>query len=75
MFTVLPLAFLRQARNVKGEMGSGNISKRADHFHQHKAVIAHALRQHAGIPYEVEQKVCTDCRTVLDERTVRRAAA
>jgi len=44
-------------------------------LHEHHPVIAHALRQHAGIPYEVEQKVCTDCRTILDERTVRRAAA
>ena len=34
-------------------------------------MIAHALRQHAGIPYEVEQKVCSDCQQVLDERTVR----
>jgi hypothetical protein len=56
-------------------MAASNISKRAGQLHEHKAVIAHALRQHAGIPYEVEQKVCTDCRTVLDERTVRRAAA
>jgi NMD protein affecting ribosome stability and mRNA decay len=44
-------------------------------FHQHRAVVAHALRQLAGIPYEVEQKVCPDCRAVLDERTLRRAAA
>ena len=61
--------------NVKGDMARSNASKRAAQLHEHKAVIAHALRQHAGIPYEVEQKVCTDCRTVLDERTVRRAAA
>jgi hypothetical protein len=51
------------------------IDKQTARLHRHKAVVAHALRQHAGIPYEVEQKVCTDCRTVLDERTVRRAAA
>lgn len=51
------------------------IDKRAAELHRHKAVVAHALRQRAGIPYEVEQKVCTDCRTVLDERTLRRAAA
>lgn len=44
-------------------------------LHQHKAVVAHALRQHAGIPYEVEQKICSDCRRILDERTVRRAVA
>ena len=63
------------APNVKGEMTASNIGKRRGRLHEHKAVTAHALRQHAGIPYEVEQKVCTDCRTVLDERTVRRAAA
>ena len=56
-------------------MAASNTSKQAGQLHEHKAVVAHALRQHAGIPYEVEQKVCTDCRTVLDERTVRRAAA
>lgn len=44
-------------------------------LHRHKAVTAHALRQQAGIPYEVEQKVCSDCQRVLEERTVRRAAA
>ena len=49
--------------------------RRARQLHEHKAVIAHALRQHAGIPYEVEQRVCADCHRVLDERTVRRAAA
>ena len=56
-------------------MTPSNLSKRPDQLHEHKAVTAHALRQHAGIPYEVEQKVCTDCRTILDERTLRRAAA
>ena len=49
--------------------------KRARQLHEHKSVIAHSLRQHAGIPYEVEQIVCADCKRVLDERTVRRAAA
>jgi NMD protein affecting ribosome stability and mRNA decay len=52
-----------------------DIGRRARRLHEHKAVIAHALRQHAGIPYEVEQRVCTDCQRILDERTVRRAAA
>jgi hypothetical protein len=56
-------------------MSSSNLSKRSGQLHEHKAVTAHALRQHAGVPYEVEQKVCSDCRTVLDERTLRRAAA
>jgi hypothetical protein len=50
-------------------------AKRAKRLHQHKAVIAHALRQHAGVPYEIEQRVCSDCRRILDERTVRRATA
>ena len=52
-----------------------NLEARARRLHEHKAVVAHALRQHAGIPYEVEQQVCSDCRRVLDERTVRRAVA
>ena len=56
-------------------MTSTKITKRAAQLHEHKAVFAHALRQHAGIPYEVEQKICSDCRAVLDERPLRRAAA
>jgi len=52
-----------------------NLGARARLLHEHKAVVAHALRQHAGIPYEVEQQICSDCRRVLDERTVRRAVA
>lgn len=43
--------------------------------HEHTAVVTHALRQQAGIPYEVERQVCADCRHVLAERNVRRAAA
>jgi hypothetical protein len=50
-------------------------TKKVRSLHRHKAVVAHALRQHAGIPYEVEQKVCSGCHRVLDERTLRRAAA
>jgi len=60
--------------NVKEQM-TKHFGRRARQLHEHKSVIAHALRQHAGIPYEVEQKVCSDCKRVLDERTVRRAAA
>jgi hypothetical protein len=47
----------------------------AQQNHRHKAVVIHALRQRAGIPYEVERKVCSACERVLNERTVRRAAA
>jgi hypothetical protein len=50
-----------------------NSKRRAPHTH--RAVVAHSLRQQSGIPYEVEQKVCCDCHTVLGERTLRRAAA
>jgi hypothetical protein len=49
--------------------------KGQDRRHTHKAVVKHALRQRAGIPYEVERKVCTACDRILDERLVRRAAA
>jgi hypothetical protein len=43
--------------------------------HEHKLVVIHAVRQRAGIPYEIEQQVCSDCHRVVDERPVRRAAA
>jgi hypothetical protein len=43
--------------------------------HSHTEVTTHVLRQRAGIPYEVERKVCSSCERVLDERPVRRAAA
>jgi NMD protein affecting ribosome stability and mRNA decay len=44
-------------------------------LHRHRAVVTHALRQRAGVPYEVERTVCAECRRVLEERTLRRAAA
>jgi NMD protein affecting ribosome stability and mRNA decay len=43
--------------------------------HEHTAVVKHELRQRAGVPYEVERKVCSACARVLDERPVKRAAA
>jgi hypothetical protein len=43
--------------------------------HRHTAETKHALGQRAGVPYEVERKVCSSCREVLDERLLRRTAA
>jgi NMD protein affecting ribosome stability and mRNA decay len=54
---------------------NGNSQQPATQLHRHRAVVTHALRQQAGIPYEVERKICSDCQRILDERTVRRAAA
>jgi NMD protein affecting ribosome stability and mRNA decay len=44
-------------------------------LHDHVAKRVHVLLQRAGVPYEVEQQVCTDCRRILDEKPVKRAAA
>ena len=44
-------------------------------LHEHVAKRVHVLLQRAGVPYEVEQQVCTGCRRVLDEKPVKRAAA
>jgi hypothetical protein len=44
-------------------------------IHEHVAKRVHVLLQRAGVPYEVEQQVCTACRVVLDEKPVKRAAA
>jgi hypothetical protein len=43
--------------------------------HRHHEVTTHVIRQRAGVPYEVEQRVCAECRQVLAERALRRAAA
>ena len=43
--------------------------------HKHSAVTVHAIRQRSGVPYQVEQKVCSSCKRLLDERTIKRAAA
>lgn len=45
------------------------------HTHTHSSVTLHAIRQRAGIPFEVERKVCAECNRVLDEKPLRRAAA
>jgi NMD protein affecting ribosome stability and mRNA decay len=52
---------------------SGTNDIRQDH--RHTAVTRRAIRQRAGVPYEVERKVCKACARVLDERPLRRAAA
>jgi len=43
--------------------------------HKHTAVTVHAIRQRGGVPYHVERKVCSDCRRLLDETTIKRATA
>jgi NMD protein affecting ribosome stability and mRNA decay len=44
-------------------------------MHEHVAKRVHVLLQRAGVPYEVEQQVCTDCSRILDEKPVKRATA
>jgi NMD protein affecting ribosome stability and mRNA decay len=43
--------------------------------HEHVAKRVHVLLQRAGVPYEIEQQVCTSCDRILDERPVKRATA
>ena len=43
--------------------------------HKHVPVVRLELRQRAGVPYEVERKVCSACARILDERPLKRAAA
>jgi hypothetical protein len=44
-------------------------------LHEHVPKSVHVLLQRAGVPYEIEQQVCTACSRVLDEKPVKRAAA
>jgi len=56
-------------------MADKNLLRRAGRPHVHNAVVTHTVRQHAGIPYEIEQRICSGCRRLLDERQLRRATA
>jgi len=49
--------------------------RRTQRLHVHKAVVTRAVRQRAGVPYEVEQRICSSCQSILDERQLRRTAA
>jgi len=44
-------------------------------IHQHTKVTTLALVQRHGVPYEVQRTVCSTCRSLLDEKPVKRAAA
>jgi hypothetical protein len=44
-------------------------------IHEHVPKSVHVLMQRSGVPYEIEQQVCTSCARVLDEKPVKRAAA
>ena len=44
-------------------------------LHLHTDVRTFVLLQRLGVPYEVERTVCSECRRVLDERPLKRAAA
>jgi NMD protein affecting ribosome stability and mRNA decay len=48
---------------------------KAKRAHTHTAVSVRAIRQRGGVPYEVERKVCADCRRLLGEKPLRRASA
>ena len=41
--------------------------------HKHNAVSTHLVVQRAGVPYELERTVCSECARVLAERPLRRA--
>ena len=51
------------------------MSQRPTNVHEHVAKRVHVVLQRAGVPYEVERQVCTDCSRVLDEKPVKRAPA
>ena len=43
--------------------------------HRHEKERRHVIAQRAGVPYELEQTICTACGRILSERHVGRAAA
>jgi NMD protein affecting ribosome stability and mRNA decay len=49
--------------------------EQAIQLHRHVAKSVHVLSQRSGVPYEVEQQVCTACARILEEKPLKRAAA
>lgn len=43
--------------------------------HTHRQVKIRVLGQREGVPYELERTLCVECREVIAERPLRRAAA
>jgi len=43
--------------------------------HKHSAVTTRAIRQRNGVPFEVERKICRECRRLLDEKPLKRVPA
>jgi len=43
--------------------------------HEHVTTVVHVVQQKAGVPYEIERQVCSECSTVLGEQPVKRTAA
>jgi hypothetical protein len=43
--------------------------------HKHTAVTTRAIRQRNGVPFEVERKICRECRRLLDEKPLKRVPA
>jgi len=43
--------------------------------HTHTGVRTYVMSQRLGVPYEVERTVCAECRRLLEERPLKRAAA
>ena len=65
----LPTTFVTTERRTT--LGNRSMKR----VHKHTAVIMRAIRQRNGVPFEVERKVCKDCRRLLDEKPVKRALA
>ncbi|MFN2628880.1 MAG: hypothetical protein ABR569_09630 [Gaiellaceae bacterium] len=49
--------------------------KHRDKIHRHRPVVTRVLGQRAGVPYELEKRLCVLCGRELELRPLRRASA
>ena len=73
--TLLSVVASERLATLKPKTMSNIFTHKRRRTHAHKAVRTHVLGQRLGVPYEVERTVCTECRHVLEERPLKRAAA
>jgi RNase P subunit RPR2 len=62
-----------EERRTLGEMKK--LERPQTREHRHTSMTMHAIRQRSGVPYEIARTVCPECKRVLDEKPLRRAAA
>ena len=74
-FLTLLCVVLSDRKATLRQMSMTQLFTHRKRSHTHTAVRTYVVSQRLGVPYEVERTVCAECRRLLEERPLKRAAA